>query len=347
MEAFLDDWLKTVISHRVDSPDTLANYTQVVDLHIKPSLGKIPVRKLTPQQVDRWLASKGKDYRRNYVSRMRSVLVDALTHAERQGVITRNVARLSVMPKCKEAQERKSLTAVEASELLAAAGSERLGALVAGGLMLGLRPRELTGLLWSDVDLGGDPPTITISGSMKRQPSPSGKGYVLIRGKVKRSKAGQRTLGLPLDLVRRLRDHRRKQGQERLSAGELWEDHGLVFASEVGTPLDPSNVRRTFQRVATRSGLDARFPYLLRHTAASLLIDSGAAVEQVADLLGDDPRTLYKHYRHRVRPVVTTAAERMGAILSDESASVGCPHPLANRMANPLPLSPSLSAVDK
>lgn len=60
--------------------------------------------------------------------------------------------------------------------------------------------------------------------------------------------------------------------------------------------------------------LDARFPYLLRHTAASLLIDAGVPVEQVADLLGDDPRTLYRYYRHRVRPVVDAAAAPMQAL---------------------------------
>ena len=47
----------------------------------------------------------------------------------------------------------------------------------------------------------------------------------------------------------------------------------------------------------------------------SLLIDGGAGIEEVADLTGDDPGTLYRHYRHKVRPVVTVAAERMGQIL--------------------------------
>jgi len=43
----------------------------------------------------------------------------------------------------------------------------------------------------------------------------------------------------------------------------------------------------------------------------SHLLDSGASIEEVADLLGDNPQTLYKHYRHRVRPVADAAAERM------------------------------------
>jgi integrase len=50
-------------------------------------------------------------------------------------------------------------------------------------------------------------------------------------------------------------------------------------------------------------------PYTARHTAASLRLDAGEALDQVADLLGDHPRTVLLHYRHRVRPVVTIGAD--------------------------------------
>jgi hypothetical protein len=42
--------------------------------------------------------------------------------------------------------------------------------------------------------------------------------------------------------VQALRDHRERQAEDRLAAGSLWQDHGLVFASAVGTPLDAANV---------------------------------------------------------------------------------------------------------
>jgi site-specific recombinase XerD len=104
--------------------------------------------------------------------------------------------------------------------------------------------------------------------------------------------------------------------EERTARG-YWDDHGLVFCSEVGTPLDPSNVRKVFARVAARAGIEGAVPYSLRPTAASLLIDQGVGIEVVADLLGDDPRTLYRHYRHRVRPVVEAAAGPMQTLLGD------------------------------
>jgi integrase len=112
------------------------------------------------------------------------------------------------------------------------------------------------------------------------------------------------------------RDHRRRQAVERLVLGELWTDHGLIFPSASGSPLDPSNLRHTFARIAKRAGLDG-FAYLMRHTVVSLLLDGGASIDEVADLTGDDPVTLYRHYRHKVRAVATVAADRMPAILGN------------------------------
>jgi integrase len=179
---------------------------------------------------------------------------------------------------------------------------ERLEALVVVGGSVGLRPGELTGLLW-DIDLEASPLALTVSGSMKRRPKATGKGYELERGAVKRSEDGRRTVALPPRAVATLKAHKAPQAAEKLAAGPLWHDQGLVFASEVGTPVDPGNLRRVFARIAKAAGLTGAFPYLLRHTTVSLLLDDGATIEEVADLLGDDPRTLYRYYRHKVRPV--------------------------------------------
>lgn len=60
--------------------------------------------------------------------------------------------------------------------------------------------------------------------------------------------------------------HRERQARESFRAGKGGHDDGLVFCSELGTPLDPSNVRRVFARVAKTSGVEptGAFPYLLR-----------------------------------------------------------------------------------
>lgn len=74
-----------------------------------------------------------------------------------------------------------------------------------GGWSIATWP-SLGGLLWTDIDLDGNSPTVTISGSMKHEP-----GGVLRRGKAKRSTAGERTLAAPPVLVEALREHQKRQ----------------------------------------------------------------------------------------------------------------------------------------
>jgi integrase len=301
-------WLGTVAPAQVDSPITLGHYRTIVERHIIPGLGHVRLDQLRADTVDRWLAKRS-HLSRTYVARMRSTLAQMLRHAERWGLLVRNVATLAVLPRAKPPAERRSLTPAEARRLIEVARGDRLGALVVCGLALGLRPGELTGLLWRDVNLDGDSPTVAISGSMKRAVNGA-----LFRGDVKRSTAGRRTLALPPVAAGALWHHRRAQAAERLAAGPGWQDGGYVFTTTIGTPLDPTNLRRAFDVLTTAAGIERVSPYVLRHSGASLMLDAGASLEEVADVLGDHPATLLRHYRHRVRPVAE-ATKRMQAVL--------------------------------
>jgi len=301
---WLDFWLETVVAGRVGSNNTRASYRTIVRAHLKPGLGEVRLSDLTAEQVDMFLRQKAEaGFGRSHVGRMRTILADALRHAERRGLIARNAASLAVMPPTKNPAQRQSLTPADVKALLSAADGERLGAAVAIGLSVGLRPGELLGIQWADLDLDGSPPTLTVSRSLKRVPRLDSPGYDVALGPVKRSMAGQRTVAVPTKAVAALKAHKARQAAERLKAGDLWQDHGLVFTNEVGGPVDPCHLRRVFARIAKRAGLDVTFPYVLRHTAVSLALDAGASIEQVADMTGDDPRTLYRYYRHKVRPV--------------------------------------------
>jgi hypothetical protein len=87
---------------------------------------------------------------------------------------------------------------------------------------------------------------------MKRRPKTTGKGYELERGAVKKSRDGRRTVALPPRAFGALKAHKSRQAAEKLAAGALYHDQGLIFASEVGTPVDPSDLRRVFARIAKR-----------------------------------------------------------------------------------------------
>jgi integrase len=74
--------------------------------------------------------------------------------------------------------------------------------------------------------------------------------------------------------------------QSRQLAGKRWSEHGLVFPSQIGTPLDESNVLRRFQTVCKDNDLPRLRLYDLRHTHASLLIHEGVHPKKISERLG-------------------------------------------------------------
>jgi integrase len=82
------------------------------------------------------------------------------------------------------------------------------------------------------------------------------------------------------------RQHRVRQVQAQMAAGERWHDHGLIFSSEIGTPMDPENFSRSFSRLCQRSGLGHWHPHELRHPGASLMLAQGTPLHVVSDVLG-------------------------------------------------------------
>jgi integrase len=94
---------------------------------------------------------------------------------------------------------------------------------------------------------------------------------VRAHGDVK-TKKSRRTLRLPAAAVEALRSQRVRQSEERLRAGPLWQDGGLVFASTVGTPLEASHVRRAFKKICDDAGVGSDWtPRELWHTFVSIM----------------------------------------------------------------------------
>lgn len=312
---YLDAWLSDVLPARakVRSTNTIDNYRWAVERHLKPALGSKRLRSLTPEDIEgvlRRLAAAG--MARNSVMRVRSVAVMALKHAQRRDLVARNAAELAEMPAgARPPQEGRSLTVEEADRLLAVAEEDHFGPLIVVGLMLGLRPGELCGLRWSDVDI--DSRTLHVRQSLKRERGAGGR-EVLRFGDPKTAKS-RRSLSLPAPVVTALQRQRAHQAAQRLVLGAAWQDSGLVFTTSIGTPLNPSNLRRGFERLTSAAGLGHWHPNELRHSACSLLSAAGVPLEHVADVLGHDgTRMAAQFYRHAVAPAVGAAVAPMEAM---------------------------------
>jgi site-specific recombinase XerD len=110
--------------------------------------------------------------------------------------------------------------------------------------------------------------------------------------------------------------HRKLQDKYRLRAGELWQDHDLVFASRVGTPLSANNVIRAFRRITKKAGLGEDWtPRELRHTFVPVMSANGVPVENIALLVGHGrTATTESVYRREIRPALTQGAEVMDTV---------------------------------
>jgi integrase len=115
----------------------------------------------------------------------------------------------------------------------------------------------------------------------------------LQKGKRKGAKyRSHRTIPLTPDLVRLLRWHLQNQMEERRISGEGWNAAGLVFCSQAGTPLNPSNLNAQLDRLLKKADLpDIRF-HDMRHTYAALSIAAGVELFTLSRRLGHSSITI-------------------------------------------------------
>ena len=240
---------------------------------------------------------------------MHAVLRRALGQALKWGLVARNVATLVDPPRVQR-REVQPLGPDQARAILAAVQGDRLEALYSVALAVGLRRGEALGLRWTDVEF--DAGALAVRAALQRV---NGK-LQLVQPKTARSR---RTIALPQSVIVALHRHRVRQLQERLLAGQRWHDTGFVFTTTLGTPLDPRNVYRHFQRALDKAGLPRkRFPDL-RHTCATLLLAQGVHPRVVMDILGHSQIALTMDtYSHVIPALQREAAGRMDALLAGD-----------------------------
>ena len=289
------------------SDTTRDNYTSLVTTHLLPNIGHYRLGELRPEHLEALLgemASSG--YAGRTMRHVANLCGRILTLGMNRGLVARNVAALVQVPRGPRA-ERHGLTVEQARALLIAARQDRLGNLVTVSLLLGLRPGEAAGLTWECVQLDRPQPILRVERSLRR----TATGMVLVDPKTPTSR---RSLALPSAAIEALMDQR---GRRQLRHGS---DDGpdLVFTTESGTPLDPSNVRRALARIARNAGLERLHPHLLRHATASLMSAAGVSLEDISDTLGHKSLNVTAEiYRHPIAPVRSGHHDAMSALAVD------------------------------
>ena len=185
-------------------------------------------------------------------------------------------------------------TSSELKKLLEELVSHRLFAFFRLLAYTGGRRGEILALRWSDLDF--EKATLAISKNRTRI------GKTVIEQDSTKGGDGKRIVQLDSETLRLIKDHRRRQIEERMKAGSLWQEANYIFTQENGLPLDPSTPYQLFKKTAKKIGLRSESLHSIRHLHATELLNSGAGVHLVKDRLGhSDISTTLRIYAH-IRP---------------------------------------------
>ncbi len=143
--------------------------------------------------------------------------------------------------------------------------------------MTGMRRGEVLGLRWSDVDLA--------AARLSIQQTLLSVAYEVVLSEPKTVK-GRRSIALDAETVTALRDHRKRQLEERMAAGEAWEGSDAVFTDELGRPIHPDRFTILFVRLVESSGVERLTPHGLRHTHATVALQANRNPKVVSERLG-------------------------------------------------------------
>jgi integrase len=313
---YLDRWLKDV-RHTVRQ-STYQGYEYAIRPHIRPALGRIKLRDLSPAQV-RWfyrdrLDSELAPATVHELHVVHVVLHKALKAAVSDGLIPRNVAAGLKLPRITR-EEIDPLDAEGARRLLEAARGDRLEALYVLALNSGMRQCELLALKWDDVDL--ERGLLRVGRTLTH----SDNGFVLGEPKTKKSR---RTIRLTAGAMQALRDHLTRQLEEMERVGSIYESGGLIFATEAGTIINPSNLRnRSFKRLLKRAGLRPIRFHDLRHTCATLLLGKDVNPKIVSEMLGHASVSITLDiYSHLLPDMQEKAAKALEEALTGAAAGL-------------------------
>ena len=274
---YLTDWLTNVVAHR-NQPRTVQSYRILVDRHIIPVLGNLPLEHITPRDIESVFSSMRKrGLTENTALHAFSVLRRALRDAERKGLVVQNVCRLVDPPK--RAPYKANAPEIDAIvDILAEADSTKYGPILHFMARTGVRRGEAVALHWKNIDLEVE--VATIVESAIRVPGQQ------IMFRPTKSAAGRRGIALDLHTISILRQHRAAQNHSILRLGGAYQDQGLVFSGQLGGPMDLDDLSHQFTRIAARAGHSGITLHGLRHGHAAGLIKTGAHPRVVQERLG-------------------------------------------------------------
>ena len=307
LDQWLEYWMEMVVQpNRAET--TIYGYRKIIDNHLSPALGDVPIQRLTPQHLQQYysMLMQEKGLSANTVRRHHDLLSCALHMAMRQDMIlrcpTERVEPPRVIP-----HEASYYSPADLKRLFHMVEGHWLEVAVKLAGTLGLRREEICGLRWTSVDFQ--------QRKIHIKEARTAAGAVIVQKETK-NRSSNRILHMGDDLYRLLRRERTRQAEHRLAMGAAWPDSGLVAVDAKGQPFSPNALSLAFTRFVRSHDLPKLTLHGLRHTFATVASAQGAPLFDIGKALGHaTPATTGKIYTHLLDHNHTATLDRVANAL--------------------------------
>jgi len=288
------------------SPTALDRYTGIINNHLIPGLGRLPLSRLRLLQIQDYYSEKVKTQAPNSVRYHHAVLHKALETAITWQLLTRNPAHAAIIPP-KEQPPFETWNESEVAAFLKFVTNTDWYPLFQLALYTGLRRSELLALRWREVELA--PGRVNIRQSLHHNKE---RGYFF---KDTKSKYGRRSVTLPSSTIAMLQKLKADTVSSLLLSGNTFSDDRIVFCRDNGNPYSPNFITGRWNVLVKRSGLKRIRLHDARHTHASILLKAGVHLKIVQERLGHSSiqitADIYSHILPGIQEQVAEKFERI------------------------------------
>jgi integrase len=304
---YLEHWLS--VKKIPLKAGTYATHSTFVHSQMIPHLGKIQLQRLSKNHVQHFIKVmlEEEDLEPSTIHTIYTILSSAMNDAVESQLLSANPCKKVVLPHVED-RDYQVLDSEQVQTLLTALVEHPLEGLITLALATGMRRGELLGLKWSDIDM--ERGRLRVQRTVIRI---NGQGYL---ENTPKTKGSRRTITLTRSALDALKEHRKRQLQERLQPAEWNNELDLVFPGRNGKYFPFPTLAEQFARVLTLAGLPKMRFHDLRHTCATLLLSMSISPKVVSELLGHSSiKITMDRYGHVIPGMQETAMNQYDVLL--------------------------------
>ncbi|MGO4346329.1 tyrosine-type recombinase/integrase [Paenibacillus sp. MCAF9] len=293
---------------------TLATYTSMVNKHILPTLGDLALADITPRHIQNLYNAlhESEQLSGENIQKVHTIIKESLSKATAWNMLTRNPALAVDRPKA-EAKEMLYWTDEESHLFLDASKEDRYYSAFLLALTTGMRQGEILGLRWQDVDLKNR--TLSVRQILNHD----GKSFDVGA----KTLSGVRSIGIDKVTAAKLDKLRRRTNEEKMENRDIYEDNDLVICTQLGTPLSPRNLNRSFYRLIDKAEVTKIRFHDMRHTHVVMLLKMRENNKRIAERMGWSSVKMLDRYSHVTPHMQKETADAFGEMFFNAGAANG------------------------